>query len=69
MFKWNTSEMIYQWPSMWTSVRRSVKYFEPIAQLPTIEAIVEVGHKLKRSQAGTARGAIRAKAATTKTAA
>jgi DNA-binding HxlR family transcriptional regulator len=37
--------------------------------MPAIEAIVEVGHKLKRSQAGTARGTIRTKAATTKTAA
>jgi DNA-binding HxlR family transcriptional regulator len=37
--------------------------------MPAIKAIVEVGHKLKRSQADTARRAIRTKAATTKTAA
>ena len=32
--------------------------------MPAIEAIVEVGHKLKRSQGDAARGAIRTKAAT-----
>jgi DNA-binding HxlR family transcriptional regulator len=37
--------------------------------MPAIAAIVDVGHKLKRSQAGKARGAAGAKAANTKAAA
>jgi DNA-binding HxlR family transcriptional regulator len=37
--------------------------------MPAIEAIVEVGHKLKRAQADIARGAVRTKAATAKSAA
>jgi DNA-binding HxlR family transcriptional regulator len=37
--------------------------------MPAIKAIVEVGHKLKRSQADTARGTVRTKAAMAKSAA